>query len=140
MRRADEAGLDLVEVAGNAKPAVCRLMDYGKFQYEEKKKRRENRKKQHKIKLKEVQFHPRIEEHDFQTKYDHVVDFLKKGYKVKIVIFFRGREMSHMELGEQVLDRVLNLIAENGYGKIDSPPSRMGRRIIATVASTCKQD
>ncbi len=138
MRRANEAGLDLVEVAGNAKPAVCRLMDYGKFQYEEKKKRRENRKKQQKIKLKEVQFHPRIEEHDFQTKYDHVVEFLKKGYKVKIVIFFRGREMSHMELGEEVLNRVLNLVTENGYGKIDSPPSRMGRRIIAIVASTCK--
>lgn len=112
-------------------------MNYGKHQYEESKKKREGRKKQHQVKVKEVQFHPRIEEHDFQTKLNHVVEFLQKGYKVKIVMFFRGREMAHMELGERVLDRVLQAINEKEYGKVDSPPSRMGRRIIATVSSTC---
>ncbi len=137
MRLAQEAGEDLVEVASNANPAVCRIMDYGKYQYEESKKKRESRKKQHQVKVKEVQFHPRIGEHDYQTKFSHLVEFLEKGYKVKIVMFFRGREMAHQELGEAVLRRVLDEIAEKEYGKVDSPPSRMGRRIIAIVASTC---
>ncbi len=137
LRHAEEAGLDLVEVAGNSNPAVCRLMDFGKHQYEMSKKKREGRKKQQQVKVKEVQFHPRIEEHDFQTKFNHMVDFLQKGYKVKVVMFYRGREMAHMEIGEKVLERVLRQIADNGYGKIDSPPSRMGRRIVAIVASTC---
>ncbi len=133
MQKAEEAGVDLVEVAPNANPPVCRLMDYGKFQYEEKKKRRENRKKQHKVKLKEVQLHPRTEEHDFQTKYNHAVEFLEKGDKVKVVMFFRGREMAHVDQGREQLDRMIKLLTEEGGGKIESPPARMGRRIVATV-------
>jgi len=133
IERAEEAGKDLVEVAPNAKPAVCRIMDFGKYQYEESKKKKENRKKQHRTKVKEVQFHPRIEEHDYLTKFNHVVEFLKKGYKVKIVMFFRGREMAHQEIGKEVLNQVLHEITEGEHGKITSPPTRMGRRIIANV-------
>lgn len=125
----------MVEVASNSNPVVCRIMDYGKFQYEESKKKRDSRKKQHQVKVKEVQFHPRIEKHDLQTKFNHLVEFLQKGYKVKVVMFFRGREMAHMELGQEVLDRVLREVVENDHGKIDSPPARMGRRIIAVLSS-----
>jgi translation initiation factor IF-3 len=125
--RARQAGKDLVEVAGNSNPAVCRIMDFGKFQYEASKKKRESRKKQHHTKLKEIQFHPRIEEHDYQTKLNHLIEFLKKGHKVKVVMFFRGREMAHIEIGEQVLNRVMEDASE--FGKPESRPKRQGRTI-----------
>lgn len=130
--RAQKAGEDLVEVAGNSTPAVCRIMNYGKFQYEASKKKRDSRKKQHNTKLKEIQFHPRIEEHDYQTKLNHLVDFLRKGHKVKVVMFFRGREMAHIELGQKVLDRVMNDTAE--LGKPESTPKRQGRTIITFLS------
>ncbi len=127
MERAQKANEDLVEVASNSNPVVCRIMNYGKLQYEASKKKRESRKKQHNTKLKEIQFHPRIEKHDYETKLNHLIAFLKKGHKVKTIMFFRGREMAHQELGEAVLDRVIKDVEE--HGKPDARPKRQGRTI-----------
>lgn len=106
-------------------------MDYGKFQYEEKKKKREQRKKSHTTKLKEIQFHPNIDEHDYQTKLNHIIDFLKKGCKVKVSVFFRGREMAHKDIGRDLMDRVLNDLGD--MASVDTPPRSMGRNILMYI-------
>lgn len=112
MERADEVGLDLVEVSPNAKPPVCKIMDYGKYQYEKSKREREARKKQSKIVLKEIQFRPDTAEHDYQFKKRHVEDFLKNGWKVRATVRFRGREMMHTQLGRKMLTRLEKDVAE----------------------------
>jgi len=127
LSRAEAAGLDLVEVAGNADPPVVRIMDYGKYQYEESKRRREARRKQHQHKLKEVKFHPNIDEHDYQTKLRHLFAFLEKGYKVKVSMYFRGREMAHVDIGEQVMQRVIADVGEHGV--VEVPLRRHGRSL-----------
>ncbi len=132
LAKAASAGLDLVEVAGQSNPAVCRIMDYGKFQYEEKKKLRDSRKKQHTAKLKEIQFHPNIDSHDYQTKVNHAIAFLEKGYKLKVSVFFRGREMAHREMGRVILDRVINDTKHVGH--VDAPPKSAGRNTIMYLA------
>ena len=104
---ARKAGLDLVEVAPLARPPVCRLLDYGKFKFEQEKKNRESRKKQKIVKLKEIRMQPKIDEHDLQFKTRHIHDFLIDGLKVKVTIRFRGRELAHTELGRKVLEKVL---------------------------------
>lgn len=106
LKLADEHGLDLVEVSPGAKPPVCRIMDYGKYRYEQNKKERETRKNQKVISIKEVKLRPNIEDHDFNTKVRNAVKFLSAGDKVKITIMFRGREMAHPEQGRIVLDRL----------------------------------
>ncbi|MFO7821426.1 MAG: translation initiation factor IF-3 [Lentisphaeria bacterium] len=131
IKRAEDAKQDLVEVAGKSNPPVCRIMDYGKFQYEEKKKKREQRKKSHTTKLKEIQFHPNIDEHDYQTKLNHIIDFLKKGCKVKVSVFFRGREMAHKDIGRDLMDRVLNDLGD--MASVDTPPRSMGRNILMYI-------
>jgi translation initiation factor IF-3 len=103
---AEEQGLDLVEVAPMARPPVARIMDYGKFKFEQAKQARQAKKKQHVIQLKEVKFRPGIDEHDFETKTRHARRFLEEGNKVKVTLMFRGRQISHPELGRQVVDRV----------------------------------
>jgi translation initiation factor IF-3 len=103
---AEELGLDLVEVAPMARPPVARIMDYGKFKFEQAKQARQAKKKQHVIQLKEVKFRPGIDEHDFETKTRHARRFLEEGNKVKVTLMFRGRQISHPELGKQVVDRV----------------------------------
>jgi translation initiation factor IF-3 len=100
-------GLDLVEVAANVRPPVCRIMDYGKFLYEQSKKVKTAKKKQHTVQLKEVRFRPKTEEHDYNFKLKHVKDFLADGFKVKVTIIFRGREMVHKELGHKIMDRLV---------------------------------
>ncbi len=105
--RADERGMDLVEVAPNADPPVCKIMDYGKYLYEQKKKDKEAKKKQHTIEVKEVRFRPQIEEHDLMTKVGHIRKFIGNHNKVKVTVFFRGREMDHQEFGDEVLDRII---------------------------------
>ena len=125
VERAESVGLDLVEVAGKADPPVLRIMDYGKYQYEESKRQREARRKQQQHKLKEVKFHPNIDEHDYQTKLRHVLEFLAKGYKVKVSMYFRGREMAHTELGERVMRRVIEDVHEHGV--VEVPLRRHGR-------------
>jgi len=105
LRRAEESGLDLVEVSPNAKPPVCKIMDFGKFKYELAKKEKENRKKQHVIITKEVRFRPKTDEHDFEFKVRHARKFLEAGHRVKATVMFRGRENAHREYGQRVLDK-----------------------------------
>jgi len=130
--RADEAGMDLVEVAPEARPPVCKLMDYGKFRYEEQRKAREARKRQHTVSLKEVKFRPGIEDHDYDFKTRHVRRFLEEGDKVKVTMMFRGRQMSHPEIGLEVLVRIAADMEE--IGKIESHPTREGRTMHMVLA------
>lgn len=124
---ASQYELDLVEVAPNVAPPVCRIMDFTKFKYEEEKKERQARKRQHKIHLKEIRIKPNIEEHDYQVKLKQLIGFLKKKDKVKLNLFFRGREMAHQELGRRILDR---FIAESkDYGNLEKAPVLEGRAI-----------
>ena len=130
---AREKELDLVEISPSANPPVCKIMDYGKYVFQQKKKQTEAKKKQKVIVVKEVQFRPRIDEHDFDFKRNHVLRFLKDGDKVKASIRFRGREMSHMELGRAVLDRLLLEVKE--FGASESPhPDIQGNRMTIVIA------
>jgi len=130
---AREKDLDLVEISPTANPPVCKIMDYGKFIFQQKKKQSEAKKKQKVIVVKEVQFRPRIDEHDFDFKKNHVIRFLEHGDKVKASVRFRGREMTHMELGRAVLDRLLIEIKE--FGAAESPhPDVQGNRMTIVIA------
>jgi translation initiation factor IF-3 len=130
---AREKQLDLVEISASANPPVCMIMDYGKFVFQQKKKQSEAKKKQKVIVVKEVQFRPRIDEHDFDFKKNNILRFLQHGDKVKASIRFRGREMTHMELGRAVLDRLLIEIKE--YGAAESPhPDVQGNRMTLVIA------
>ena len=130
---AREKDLDLVEISASANPPVCKIMDYGKFIFQQKKKTSEAKKKQKVIVVKEVQFRPRIDEHDFDFKKNHIVRFLQHGDKVKASIRFRGREMTHMELGRAVLDRLLDDVKE--HGAAESPaPDVQGNRMTIVIA------
>jgi translation initiation factor IF-3 len=131
-QRAEDAGLDLVEVAPEARPPVCKLMDYGKYRYEEQRKAREARKRQHTVSVKEVKYRPGIEEHDFEFKTRHVRRFLDEGDKVKVTMMFRGRQLSHPELGLEVLERVGEAIQD--LGKVETAPTREGRTMFMVIA------
>ncbi len=124
---ADQLGLDLVEVAPSADPPVCRLMDYGKYKYELSVKSREARKNQTKTVIKEVKFKPKIGDHDYQIKRNQVLKFLAHGDRVKITIWFRGREMSRPELGLKIIDRLVEEIGE--AAKIEQAPKQEGRNM-----------
>jgi translation initiation factor IF-3 len=134
---AREKDLDLVEISPTANPPVCKIMDYGKFLFEQKKKAGEAKKKQKVIVVKEVQFRPRIDEHDFDFKKNNVLRFLEHGDKVKAIIRFRGREMSHMELGRAVLDRLLLEVKEIGASE-NPHPDVQGNRMTIIIAPTKK--
>jgi translation initiation factor IF-3 len=123
---AKEKGLDLVEVAPNAKPPVCKLIDYGKYKYEMDKKNRESKKNQTQVKLKEIRMQPKIEGHDLQFKTKHVLEFLQEGNKCKVTIRFRGRELAHTHLGRDVLLKVLDILGEDNY-ILDRQPTMEGR-------------
>ena len=109
---AREKGLDLVEISPTANPPVCRIMDYGKFQYTEQKRQRQAKKHQKVIEVKEIKFRPKVDEHDYQFKKKHIERFLEDGDKVKATIFFRGREMAHPEIGRRILERLIDELAE----------------------------
>ena len=128
LRLAAERSLDLVEVAPSAKPPVCRIMDYGRFRYEQAKKDREARKKQHQVSIKEVKLRPRIEEHDFEVKARNAERFLKEGDRVKATIMFRGREIVHTDLGRQVLDRLVEFLRDIAI--VERPARVEGRNMI----------
>ncbi len=130
---ADEHGLDLVEVAPNAKPPVCRVMDYGKFKFEKNKKDREARKKQrqNQIETKEIKFRPKIEDHDYNVKLKHIKRFLDEGNKVKLVIRFRGREMMFQNNGIELLKRVTEDV--KGLGVVEKTPEMQGRQQIMII-------
>ncbi|GAC1431287.1 MAG: translation initiation factor IF-3 [Thermoanaerobaculia bacterium] len=130
---AREKDLDLVEISPTANPPVCKIMDYGKYVFQQKKKSGEAKKKQKVIVVKEVQFRPRIDEHDFDFKKNNIVRFLQHGDKVKCTVRFRGREMTHMELGRAVLDRLLVEIKE--VGAAENPiPDVQGNRMTMVIA------
>jgi translation initiation factor IF-3 len=134
---AENEGLDLVEVAPNARPPVVRIMDYGKFKYEEARKARKARKKQHHIQVKEVKFRPGIEVHDFDFKVRHARKFLEEGNKVKATMMFRGRQMAHPELGREVLTRVA--LALDDLGKVESQPMMEARTMTMVLAPRVTQ-
>lgn len=125
-------GVDLVEIAPNAVPPVCRLVDYGKFRYEQAKKEKESRKHQHANVVKEVQLSPRIDPHDLQVKTNHAIDFLCEDMKVKVALKFRGREMAHTEFGFQVIQKFLENIKP--WGHPDFEPKLLGRNITVMIS------
>ena len=127
LQMAREAELDLVEVAPNASPPVCRIMDYRRWQYEQQQRRKESRKKATNVIVKEMKFRPKIDIHDYTTKMKHVQKFLGDGHKVKLTIMFRGREMAHPELGRKILDRVAVDVAE--LAMVESAPRQDGRNM-----------
>ncbi|HYN36020.1 MAG TPA: translation initiation factor IF-3, partial [Actinomycetota bacterium] len=127
LEMAMEQDLDLVEVAPQADPPVCRIMDYGKYKYEQDVKQREARKKQTNVVVKEMKMRPKIDRHDYETKKGHVVRFLKQGAKVKITIMFRGREASRSELGQRLLDQLAEDVSD--IAKIDTPAKLDGRNM-----------
>lgn len=127
LKKAAEAGLDLVEIAPQANPPVCRVMDYAKFLYAKEKQERENRQHQRQTQLKELRFRPQIDDHDYQTKLKSLVKFLKRGNKVKVTLVFRGREMAHQEFGRKLLDRLQVDIAE--VATVERSPTQEGRFI-----------
>jgi translation initiation factor IF-3 len=137
LRRARELDLDLVEVAPQASPPVCRIMDYGKFKYERDIRQKEARKKQARVEVKEIKFRPKIDPHDYATKKGHVERFLKTGARVKVTIMFRGREMAHTELGRRILDRLVEDL--EGMAVVESAPKQDGRNMIMVIAPTKKQ-
>jgi translation initiation factor IF-3 len=130
--RAGDAGLDLVIVAENADPPVCKIMDYGKFKYEEQKKKNEARKKQKVIEVKEIKLRPGIDDHDYDVKMRSMKKFLDEGDKVKVTMRFRGREMAHQDLGLAVLHRVRDDLVE--LGKIEQFPKMEGRQMVMVLA------
>ena len=120
--------LDLVEVAPGASPPVCRIMNYGKFQYQKRKRAHEARKNQRQVVIKEVKFRPKTEEHDFQFKKNHIVRFLEEGNKAKAAIFFRGREMAHQGLGRRLMDRLIEELAE--IAEVERAPRMEGNALV----------
>jgi len=133
---ADTKGLDLVEISPDAKPPVCKLLDYGKYRFEQAKKIKESKKKQKVILTKEIRLRPKIEEHDYNTKLRQAVKFLEKGYKVKVVIRFRGREMTHTDIGKEIIDRFVQDISY--VGTPDFKP-KFESRVIVTMLSPKKK-
>lgn len=136
-RLAEEADVDLVEIAPNAAPPVCRLMDYGKFKYQEQKKAHEARQKQKVIEVKEIKFRPATDDHDYQTKVRKLQEFLQDGDKAKVTMRFRGREMAHQELGLRVLERVRQDL--EAIAQVESMPKLEGRQMVMVLAPKKKK-
>jgi translation initiation factor IF-3 len=138
MQEADNRGFDLVEVAPNADPPVCRIMDYGKYKYQQAKRAKESRKNQHTVTVKEVKYRPKIGEHDFEYKTNHVREFLQEGNKVKITIMFRGRELAHPEFGHEILSRVSEAVSDLTTSDQDPRAQRLEGRNMSMVLSPSK--
>lgn len=136
LEMARQRGLDLVEVAPNAIPPVCRLMDYGKFRYEQSRKERESRRHQHVIALKEVRMKPKIDDHDLETKGRQAAKFLDSGDKVKLTVTFRGRELAHTDIGKGLLDQLADQLRP--HGNIEQPP-RLEGRAMSMILNPLKQ-
>jgi translation initiation factor IF-3 len=137
IRAAEELGMDLVEIQPNGDPPVCRIMDYGKFLYQQEKKDRENKKNQKQIVVKEVKFRINVDDHDYDTKKNHVLRFLDEGDKVKATIFFRGREMTRTGLGRQILERLIKDIGDRGI--VEFRPRQEGNTLHAILAPSAKK-
>lgn len=132
LRMANEQGLDLVEISPNADPPVCRIMDFGKFRYQESVKEKMARKHQHQLSVKEIKFHANIGDHDYETKVNHIREFLNKGHRVKVTLVFRGREMAHQDLGVAVVNRVMKDCGD--VGVVEVAPKMMGRILTGMLA------
>ena len=128
---AEEAGLDLVEISPNASPPVCKVMDFGKYKYEQQKREAEARRKQKTIDIKEIKFRPNTDTHDYEVKMKSVVKFLGNGDKVKITLRFSGREMAHQQLGLELLNRVQNDLVD--IGKVENMPKLEGRQMVMLI-------
>ena len=124
---AKEAGLDLVEVSSNAEPPVCRIMDYGKFKYEQQKKKQEVKKRQSVVQIKEIKVRPKTDDHDYETKVRHIRRFLEDGDRCKVTVFFRGREIVHKDRGVSILDRIVQDLAD--VAKVDQEARAEGRTL-----------
>jgi len=129
---AEEKGLDLVEVAPTARPPVCKIMDYGRFKYEQAKKAKKAKAASHTVKVKTIQFRPKTDDHDYEFKKKHIITFLEQGHKVKVQMRFRGREITHLDLAMDFLNHLVEEIQE--YGTPESKPQREGRLITFVVA------
>lgn len=138
LRLAQNRGLDLIEIAPNATPPVCRIIEYGKFQYEEAKRKKDSAAKQPSNQMKELQLSANIDEHDFQTKLAHAIEFLGEDLKVRIKLRFRGRQRAHKEFGFEVVNRFVQAAA--AYGKADSPPKMAGDRDLGVIISPLPRD
>jgi translation initiation factor IF-3 len=132
LRMAEEAGLDLVEVSPNAEPPVCKILDYGKYKYQQQKKQQEARKKQKVIEIKEIKLRPGIDKHDLEIKMRHVMEFLAEGDKVKFTLRFRGREMAHQEIGMKLLVSIKERLKD--AVRVDQEPSSEGRQMVMMVS------
>ena len=132
LRIAQEQGLDLVEVAPGADPPVCRIMDYGQYKYQQSKRQHEAKKNQKIVLLKEIKMRPRTEEHDFQFKLKHALEFVEEGNKVKVTIMFRGRELSHQELGHKLMARFVE--STQDYAQLEASPRMEGRMLTAVLS------
>ncbi|WJW76827.1 translation initiation factor IF-3 [Thiohalobacter sp. IOR34] len=129
---ASEAGLDLVEISPNAEPPVCRIMDYGKFRFEQNKSKQSAKKKQKQVQVKEIKFRPGTDVGDYQVKLRNLIRFLQDGDRVKVTLRFRGREMAHQELGRDLLERVKNDLEE--YGTVEQFPKMEGRQMVMVMS------
>jgi len=132
LQRAEQLGLDVVEISPNADPPVCRIMDFGKYQYQEQKRAREAKKHQKIIEVKEIKFRPKVDEHDYQFKKKHIERFLAEGDKVKATVFFRGREMAHPEIGRRILERLIGELTEVAIA--ESAPRQEGNQMHTILA------
>jgi len=131
LRKAEEFELDLVEVAPQADPPVCRIMDFAKYKYEQEKKEREAKRHHRHAQLKEIRLSPRIDNHDYQIKLKHIQEFLEKGHKVRVRMFFRGREVAHQEIGRKLIDRLITDVEK--LGKVEREPHLLGRALILVL-------
>ncbi|MAT50384.1 MAG: translation initiation factor IF-3 [Porticoccaceae bacterium] len=132
LEMADEASLDLVEISPNAEPPVCRLMDYGKFRFDQQKKQQSARKKQKQVQVKEIKFRPGTDIGDYRVKLRNLIRFLEEGDRVKVTLRFRGREMAHQDLGRDLLERVKNDLEE--YGTVEQFPKMEGRQMVMVMS------
>ena len=132
LQLAEERGFDLVEVAPDGKPPVCRIMDFGKYKYQQSKRLQQAKKKQKVVSIKEIKLRPKTEEHDYQFKTQHVRRFLQDGHKAKVTVMFRGREMAHVELGRRILDRIA--VDMEDIGMVEQMPKQEGRNMIMVLS------
>lgn len=137
LRMAEDAGMDLVEISAGSVPPVCKIIDYGKFRYDQTKREKENKKAQHQSKVKEVRFKPNIDEHDFLTKLGHAREFISKGNKVKITCTFRGREMAHPENGVKLVQRFCDELED--ISQAEAPAKMFGRMLTTVLAPGSKK-
>jgi translation initiation factor IF-3 len=133
LKKAEEMVLDLVEVGPNSTPPVCKIMDFGKYQYEKSKKMKEGKKKQHTVQLKEIRLRPKTDSHDLETKLKQARKFLEQKNKVKFTVMFRGRELAYKEMGKEMLDKVVEELSEHGFP--ESPIKLEGRRMTLLMGS-----